>query len=96
MGLRLKKSTIFCMKRKGDDVGLCAPHPHQGVPPWTRFTIGLRLKKSTIFCVQQQERMCYSIPPEALVSLLGVNNPQVPRSRSGSDVKGLRVSPDRI
>ena len=47
-----KKSAFFCVER-GDDVGLCAPHPHQGVPPWTRFTTFLGLRKSAVFCVEQ-------------------------------------------
>ena len=32
-------------------MGLCAPHPHQGVPPWTRFTTLLGFRKSAGFCV---------------------------------------------
>ena len=40
---------------EGNDVGLCAPHPHQGVPPWTRYTMGLGFKKSAGFCVGRGE-----------------------------------------
>ena len=58
-----------------DDVGLCAPRPHQGVPPWTRYTMRLGFKKSTIFCVQQQERMCCSIPRQRLSVRSGPGQP---------------------
>ena len=62
---RFKKSTGFCVEL-GDDVGLCAPRPHQGVPPWTRYTMGLGFKKSAFFCVEQKKRMSCSIPRQRL------------------------------
>ena len=37
-----------------DDVGLCAPRPHQGAPPWTRCTMELGLRKSSSFCVHER------------------------------------------
>ena len=58
-----------------DDVGLCAPRPHQGVPPWTRYTRGLGFEKSAGFCVEQQERMCYSIPRQRLSVRSGPGQP---------------------
>ena len=73
-GLGFKKSAGFCVGR-GDAVGLCAPHPHQGVPPWTRYTMGLGFEKSAGFCVEQQERMCYSIPRQRLSVRSGPGQP---------------------
>ena len=29
-------------------MGLCAPHPHHGVPPWTRYTILLDLRNQRV------------------------------------------------
>ena len=52
-------------------VGLCAPHPHQGVPPWTQYTIGLGLKKSTGFCVARADTMRGAAPHPAKGVALG-------------------------
>ena len=89
-----KKSAVFCVMREGYDVGLCAPRPHQGGTPWTRFTMGLRLKKSTIFCVKQQERMCCIIPRQRLSVCSGPGQP-VDRGFSGCRVWGKTCFPPR-
>ena len=73
--LDLRNQRVSVWSGRGTDVGLCAPRPHQGVPPWTRYTRGLGLKKSAGFCVRQQERMCYSIPRQRLSVRSGPGQP---------------------
>ena len=52
-------------------MGLCAPRPHQGVPPWTRYTALLGFRKSTGFCVEREGTMWGAAPHPAKGVALG-------------------------
>ena len=85
--LDLRNRRVSVWSGRGNDVGLCTPHPHQGVPPWTRFTMELGLKESTGFCVRQQERMCCCVSRQRLSVRSGPGQP-VDRGFSACRVPG--------